>query len=63
MLTLIIDLSDVEEEYKDDSIGSAGSLANRSVKSSERVGQPVWEEEDEDLSGIFAVVNVVFDQC
>jgi len=36
-----------EEEYKDDSIGSAGSLANRSVKSSERV-QDMYEEEDEE---------------
>ena len=39
-----------QEDYKEDSIGSAGSLANRSVKSNERVGNLYDEEEEEDLS-------------
>ena len=39
-----------QEDYKEDSIGSAGSLANRSVKSNERVGNLYDEEDEEDLS-------------
>jgi len=40
-----------EDEYKDDSIGSAGSLANRSNKSQERrQRQQIWEEEEDELS-------------
>jgi len=39
-----------EDDYKEDSIGSAGSLANRSNKSQERPGQDIWEEEEDDLS-------------
>ena len=34
-----------QEDYKEDSIGSAGSLANRSVKSNERLGN-LYDEED-----------------
>merc|ERR1711879_1027144 len=37
-----------EDDYKEDSIGSAGSLATRSNKSQERrQRQQIWEEEDE----------------
>ena len=37
-----------KEDYKEDSIGSAGSLANRSVRSNERVRDTYDEEEEEE---------------
>ena len=40
----------MKEEYKEDSIGSAGSLANRSVRSNERVQETYEEEEEEYMS-------------
>lgn len=37
-------------QEKEDSIGSAGSLANRSERSQEKV-EELWEDEEEELSG------------
>ena len=41
-----------QDDYNEDSIGSAGSLANRSNKSQGR-GQELWEDEEDVLTGIF----------
>ena len=49
-----------QDEYKDDSIGSAGSLANRSNKSQERrQRQQIWEEEEDELSGEESVTKTI----
>ena len=39
-----------QDDYNEDSIGSAGSLANRSNKSQGR-GQELWEDEEDVLTG------------
>ena len=45
-----------KEDYKEDSIGSAGSLANRSVRSHERV-RDTYDEEEEYMSDTDSVTG------